>query len=56
MAALADSAASIIRRLRDGIDQARAAKDGVTADVLAEVQRSAEKYLWLLEAHVQRPT
>ena len=50
--ALATAAGMIIRRLRDGIAFAQKADDSVTADVLTEVQRSAEKYLWLLEAHL----
>lgn len=52
--ALATAAAKIIQRLRDGIALARRANDSVTADILAEVQRSAEKYLWLLEAHLTK--
>jgi starvation-inducible DNA-binding protein len=52
--ALATAAANIIQRLRDGIALARRANDSVTADILAEVQRSAEKYLWLLEAHLTK--
>ena len=52
--ALATAAGMIIRRLRDGIAFAQKADDSVTADVLTEVQRSAEKYLWLLEAHLPR--
>jgi starvation-inducible DNA-binding protein len=50
--ALAASAGVIIRRLREGIRLANKLEDQVTADILAEVQRSAEKHLWLLEAHV----
>jgi starvation-inducible DNA-binding protein len=53
--ALAASAGAIIRRLRDGIAQAQAVGDLVTADILGDVQRSAEKYLWLMEAHFQQP-
>lgn len=52
--ALATAAATIIRRLHDGIALARRADDSVTADILAQVQRSAEKYLWLLEAHIPK--
>jgi starvation-inducible DNA-binding protein len=50
--ALAVSLSTIIRRLGDGIRLAQSAEDTVTAGILAQVQRSAEKYLWLLEAHV----
>ena len=52
--ALSASARSTILRLRDGIALAHKLDDGVTAAILADVQRSAEKFLWLLEAHVQR--
>jgi starvation-inducible DNA-binding protein len=51
--ALAASASAIIGRLREGIARAEALGDGVTASILADVQRSAEKYLWLMEAHFQ---
>jgi starvation-inducible DNA-binding protein len=49
--ALATAATKIIERLRTGVALARQADDSVTGDILADVQRSAEKYLWLLEAH-----
>lgn len=52
--ALAASAGVLIGRLRDGIRLAARLEDQVTADILAEVQRSAEKHLWLLEAHLQK--
>lgn len=50
--ALSKSAAVIISRVGEGIRMARRADDVVTADILAAVQRSAEKYLWLMEAHL----
>jgi starvation-inducible DNA-binding protein len=50
--ALARSAATVIRRLRHCIEIATAAEDDVTVAILGDVQRSAEKYLWLLEAHL----
>jgi len=28
---------------------------GVTSSILTDVQRSAEIYLWLMEAHIQKP-
>ena len=52
--ALATAAGMIIQQLRDGIACAQRVNDAVTADVLTDVQRSAEKYLWLLEAHIPR--
>ena len=53
--ALATSLVTIIERLRGGIGLAMASGDNVTADILGQVQRSAEKFLWLLEAHTQKP-
>jgi len=53
--ALATSARTIIVRLRGAIAEALALQDNVTASILADVQRSAEQFLWLLEAHVVQP-
>src|SRR5262245_3949568 len=53
--ALAASLVAIVERLRRAIGLARASDDHVTADILGEVQRSSEKFLWLLEAHIAKP-
>lgn len=53
--ALAKSAAKIIARLCEGINLAEKHGDRVTAYILGEVQQSAEKWLWLLEAHLPSP-
>ena len=50
--ALVNSASSIIRRVGEGIAKAGSHGDVVTAEILTDVQRSAEKYLWLMEAHL----
>jgi starvation-inducible DNA-binding protein len=52
--ALVTSASAIIVRLRDAAAEAMAVEDIVTAAVLTDVQRSAEKFLWLLEAHLPK--
>jgi len=53
--ALVASARTIIIQLQDVITEALALQDNVTAGILSDVQRSAEKFLWLLEAHVPKP-
>lgn len=51
--ALADAAAVVISHVREATALARELEDEVTADILGQVQRSAEKYLWFFEAHIQ---
>ena len=43
----------IISAFRDAARRAETIEDYVSCDILRQVQRSAEKYLWLLEAHIQ---
>jgi starvation-inducible DNA-binding protein len=50
--ALVNSAGIIIRRVQEVIALAQELEDQVTVDILGQVQRSAEKYLWFLEAHI----
>lgn len=50
---LASALALVIVAFRDAAKFSEAKEDYVTCDILRQVQRSAEKYLWLLEAHVQ---
>ena len=45
--------AKVIVAFRDAAKYAETNEDHVTSDILRQVQRSAEKYLWLLEAHLQ---
>jgi starvation-inducible DNA-binding protein len=53
---LAGLVSMIIVQFRDAARTAQAAQDSVTADILLQVQRSAEKYLWLIEAHFEPTT
>jgi len=39
---------------RDGIDHAAKLGDADTADLLTEVSRGVDKWLWMVEAHVQK--
>lgn len=50
--ALVTAVASFGGRVRRAIDQADELHDKVTADLLTEVSRSTDKYLWFLEAHL----
>jgi starvation-inducible DNA-binding protein len=50
--ALADSLATLARSVRTAIDRAAAAPDAGTADLLTEISRGIDQYLWLVEAHL----
>lgn len=50
---LADRYATLAKSTREGIDTADKADDMDTADLLTEVSRDLDKYLWFLEAHLQ---
>jgi starvation-inducible DNA-binding protein len=51
--ALRDSLAAYARTVRASIDAATEARDADTADLFTEVSRTVDKYLWLVEAHLQ---
>jgi starvation-inducible DNA-binding protein len=53
--ALAKALAWFAKLTRAGIDQAATAGDAVTADLLTEVARAADKDLWFVEAHLHAP-
>ena len=53
VAALSHSLASYAESIRLSIDQANELNDAGTADILTEVLRGADKYLWFVEAHAQ---
>ena len=53
VAALSHALASYGELIRTSIDQAAEMKDAGTADLLTEISRSADKYLWFVEAHGQ---
>ncbi len=51
---LANSVAIHAANLRGGIETALTHTDQDTADLLTELSREVDKYLWFLEAHLQR--
>lgn len=51
--ALSNSLAQFSRLARQTISEAEGLGDAVTADLLTEVARSADKLLWFVEAHIQ---
>ncbi len=53
--ALRGGLATFAATTRKGIDAAAEARDADTSDLLTEVSRAADKYLWLVEAHLQAP-
>jgi starvation-inducible DNA-binding protein len=53
VAALSHSLASYAESIRAAIDQATELRDAGTADILTEISRGADKYLWFVEAHAQ---
>ena len=53
VAALSDSLSAFGRTVRIGIDEADELEDKDTADLLTEVSRGIDKWLWFVEAHQQ---
>ncbi len=53
--ALAAALAYFGKLSRQAIDRADELGDAVTADVFTEVARGADKWLWMVEAHLKRP-
>lgn len=53
VSALAERYGNYAATTRAGIDTAADAGDQTTADLLTEVSRQVDKYLWFLEAHLQ---
>lgn len=51
--ALTKSAAMLAQNLRKAIDTATEWRDADTADLFTGVSREVDKYLWMLEAHLQ---
>jgi starvation-inducible DNA-binding protein len=49
---LASALAAFGMRVRHGIEQADGLGDKDTADILTEVSRGVDKYLWFIEAHL----
>ncbi|MGH7616539.1 MAG: DNA starvation/stationary phase protection protein Dps [Gemmatimonadaceae bacterium] len=53
VAALSDALATFARAVRMGIDEMTDLKDAGSADVLTEISRGVDKWLWFVEAHQQ---
>jgi starvation-inducible DNA-binding protein len=51
--AVADALAAFGRSAREAIETATDAKDQDTADIFTEISRGTDKWLWMVEAHVQ---
>jgi len=51
--ALSRSAAAWGKSLRNAIDEATEFRDADTADLFTGISREADKYLWMLEAHLR---
>ena len=53
VAALSDSLAQFGRTVRIGIEEMNELEDAGTADILTEISRGVDKWLWFVEAHQQ---
>jgi starvation-inducible DNA-binding protein len=56
VAALSDALAAFGRTARIGIEEMDALDDADSADILTEVSRGIDKWLWFVEAHLQAGT
>ncbi len=54
VAALSDALAQFGRTARIGIEEMNELEDADTADILTEISRGIDKWLWFVEAHGQR--
>jgi starvation-inducible DNA-binding protein len=53
VAALSDALAQFGRTARIGIEEMNELEDAASADILTEICRGVDKWLWFVEAHVQ---
>ena len=53
--ALADALAAFGRTVRLGIDEMDDLDDAVSADILTEIARGVDKWVWFVEAHQEAP-
>ena len=54
VAALSDALAQFGRTARIGIEEMNELEDADSADILTEISRGIDKWLWFVEAHAQR--
>ena len=55
VAALSDALAAFGRTVRMGIEEMNDLRDADSADILTEISRGVDKWLWFVEAHQQGP-
>jgi starvation-inducible DNA-binding protein len=55
VAALSDALAMFGRTARVGIEEMNELEDADSADILTEISRGVDKWLWFVEAHQQSP-
>ena len=53
VAALSDALAEFSRTVRLGIEEMNELEDAGSADILTEISRGVDKWLWFVEAHQQ---
>ena len=53
VAALSDALSQFGRSARIGIEEMNELEDAASADILTEICRGADKWLWFVEAHIQ---
>jgi len=53
VAALSDALAAFGRAVRIGIEEMNGLEDAASADILTEIVRGVDKWLWFVEAHQQ---
>jgi starvation-inducible DNA-binding protein len=53
VAALSDALAQFGRTARIGIEEMNELEDAASADILTEISRGVDKWLWFVEAHAQ---
>jgi len=53
VAALSDALAAFARTVRIGIEEMNDLQDAGSADILTEISRGVDKWLWFVEAHQQ---
>jgi starvation-inducible DNA-binding protein len=53
VAALAEALAGFGRTVRVGIEEMNELEDADSADILTEISRGVDKWLWFVEAHQQ---
>jgi starvation-inducible DNA-binding protein len=56
VAALSDVLAAFGRTVRIGIEEMNELEDAGSADILTEISRGVDKWLWFVEAHQQSPS